>query len=122
MEETITVTSEAPLIDERSFTRGTNIDADELDQIPTARDPWSLLPRRRRWSSTASTSAATRAASSPNFLGAGSQGIDNTFSVDGVILTDMAATGASLSYYDFGAFEEVQFTIGSSECRSPPPA
>ncbi|MCP3964331.1 MAG: hypothetical protein GY719_41415 [bacterium] len=115
VEETITVTSEAPLLDERNFTRGTNIDSSELDQIPTARDPWSLLAQAPAVVIDRINVGGNESGQQSNFLGAGSQGIDNTFSVDGVILTDMAATGASLSYYDFGAFEEVQFTIGSSD-------
>ncbi len=115
VEETITVTSEAPLIDQRSFTRGTNIDAAELDQIPTARDPWSLLAQAPAVVIDRINVGGNESGQQSNFLGPGAQSIDNTFAVDGVILTDMAATGASLSYYDFGAFEEVQFTIGSSD-------
>ncbi len=115
VEETITVTSEAPLIDERSFTRGTNIDAAELDQIPTARDPWAMLSLAPAVIIDRINVGGNESGQQSNFLGAGSQGIDNAFAVDGVILTDMAATGASMTYYDFGAIEEVQYTIGSSD-------
>ncbi len=115
VEEVITVTSEAPLIDRRGFNRGTNVDAAELDQIPTARDPWSLLAQAPAVVVDRINVGGNESGQQSNFLGAGSQGTDNTFAVDGVILTDMAATGASLTYYDFGAFEEVQLTVGSSD-------
>ena len=49
------------------------------------------------------------------FLGTGSQSNDNVFAVDGVVITDMAAIGASPTYYNFDAFEELQMTTGGSD-------
>ena len=115
IQETITVTTQAPLVDSRNFNVGTNVSALELDQIPTARDPWSLLSQAPAVVVDRINVGGNESGQQSNFLGAGSQGTDNTFAVDGVILTDMAATGASMTYYDFGAFEEVQFTIGSAD-------
>ena len=115
IEDTITVTSEAPLLDERKTTRGANVAAAELDQIPTARDPWSLLNQAPGVVVDRVNVGGNESGQQSNFLGTGSASSQNTFAVDGVILTDMAAIGASLSYYDFGAFEEVQFTTGSSD-------
>ncbi|MEM6702432.1 MAG: carboxypeptidase-like regulatory domain-containing protein, partial [Acidobacteriota bacterium] len=43
VEETITVTSETPLLDERKLQQGTSISQVELEKIPTARDPWAIL-------------------------------------------------------------------------------
>lgn len=115
IEETITVTSESPLLDERKVDRGTNVAAAELDQIPTARDPWSLLSQAPGVVVDRVNMGGNESGQQSNFLGTGSLSGQNTFAVDGVILTDMAAVGASLSYYDFGAFEEVQFTVGTSD-------
>ena len=42
-EETLTVTSETPLLDERRIQAGTTVTQIELDRIPTARDPWAVL-------------------------------------------------------------------------------
>jgi hypothetical protein len=113
--DTITVTTEAPLLDERSFTQGTNVSALELDQIPTARDPWSLLSQAPAVVVDRINVGGNESGQQSNFLGAGSSGDENTFAVDGVNLNDMAAIGGSMTYYDFGAFEEVQFTIGSAD-------
>jgi hypothetical protein len=38
----------------------------------------------------------------------GSGGAQAVFAVDGVVITDMAATGSSPAYYDFDAFEEMK--------------
>ena len=118
IEETITVTSESPLLDERKLNRGNNVSAAELDQIPTARDPWSLLSQAPGVVVDRINVGGNESGQQSNFIGTGALSTENTFAVDGVVLTDMAATGASLSYYDFGAFEEVQFTTGSADVTS----
>ena len=115
IEETITVTSEAPLLDQRRAHRGTNVTVEELDQIPTARDPWSLLSQAPGVLVDRINVGGNESGQQSNFLGTGALGTENTFAVDGVNLTDMAAVGGSTTYYDFGAFEEVQFTVGSSD-------
>ncbi len=42
IEETITVTTESPLLDERKITNGIQVTALELEKIPTAKDPWAV--------------------------------------------------------------------------------
>ena len=115
VEEVITVTSESPLLDERKLVRGNNVSAAELDQIPTARDPWSLLSQAPGVVVDRINVGGNESGQQSNFLGTGATSADNTFAVDGVVLTDMAALGGSLTYYDFGAFEEVQFTTSSAD-------
>ena len=39
------------------------------------------------------------------------------WNIDGVTITDMAALGASTTYFDFNVFEEVQFTTGGLDSR-----
>ena len=39
------------------------------------------------------------------------------WNLDGVTITDMAAIGASTTYFDFNVFEEVQFTTGGLDPR-----
>jgi hypothetical protein len=50
-----------------------------------------------------------------NFIVGGATASDNAFAVDGVIVSDMAAVGSSGSYYDFGAYEEIQLTTASTD-------
>ena len=49
------------------------------------------------------------------FLGPGSGFGDNDFLVDGVQITDMSATGASPTYYDFEQFEAVELSTGGAD-------
>ncbi|MGH9362142.1 MAG: hypothetical protein ACRD2T_09510, partial [Thermoanaerobaculia bacterium] len=113
--DTITITGAAPLLDERGVNRGATVAAAELDSVPTARDPWSLLSLEPGVQVDRVNVGGNESGQQSDFLGPGADDSENTFAVDGVILTDMAAVGASATYFDFGAFEEVQFTVSSAD-------
>jgi hypothetical protein len=115
IKETITVTADAPLLDERRVNRGAVINARELDNVPTARDPWSLLAQAPGVQTDRINVGGNESGQQSDFVGVGSTGRDNTFAVDGVIVSDMNAVGGSATYFDFGAYEEVQFTVSSTD-------
>lgn len=115
VEDVITVTGEAPLLDERKLNTGASLTAEALDKVPTARDPWSLLSQTPGVLVDRINLGGNESGQQSNFLGTGSIGRDNVFAVDGVVLTDMNAVGGSATYFDFGAFEEVQFTTSSTD-------
>jgi outer membrane receptor protein involved in Fe transport len=115
IKETITVTADAPLLDERKVNRGVVINAKELDNVPTARDPWSLLAQAPGVQTDRINVGGNESGQQSDFVGAGSNGRDNTFAVDGVIVSDMNAVGGSATYFDFGAYDEVQFTVSSAD-------
>ncbi|HET9796257.1 MAG TPA: hypothetical protein VFS34_17575, partial [Thermoanaerobaculia bacterium] len=50
-----------------------------------------------------------------NYVGKGTDATQNAWNVDGVTITDMAATGSSPTYYDFDAFQEMQATTGGTD-------
>jgi len=115
VEEVITVTSESPLLDERKLQAGTSISRVELEKIPTARDPWAIVTQTKGVVSDRINVGGNESGQQANFNYPGTSGDNNTFSVDGVVITDMAATGASPTYYDFDQFEEMQVTTGGSD-------
>ncbi len=39
----------------------------------------------------------------------------NVWAMDGMVITDPAAIGASPTYYDFDAFEEMNITVGGAD-------
>lgn len=113
--DVITVTGESPILDERKVHQGANVGAQALDKVPTARDPWSLLALAPGVLVDRFNLGGNESGQQSAFTGLGSSSRDNVFAVDGVILTDMNAVGASATYFDFGAFEEVQFTTASTD-------
>jgi hypothetical protein len=50
-----------------------------------------------------------------SFVALGGSGDNDTWTMDGVNITDPAATGASPTYYDYDVFEEINITIGGAD-------
>ena len=115
VEEVITVTSESPLLDERRIAQGSTITEIELEKIPTARDPWSVLTQTPGVQSDRINVGGNESGQQAVFRGPGVSDDENTFMVDGVEITDMAAIGSSPTYYDFDQFTEMQFSTGGSD-------
>ena len=115
VEETITVTSESPLLDERKLQQGTTVSQVELEKIPTARDPWALLNQTPGVMVDRINVGGNESGQQAMFRAPGVSPDENDFLVDGVQITDMRATGASSTYYDFDQFAEMQFTTGGTD-------
>lgn len=52
-----------------------------------------------------------------NFAAKGSRTADAVWNLDGVEVTDMAAIGASPTYFDYDAFEEIQISTGGNDIK-----
>ncbi len=115
IEETITVTSESPLLDERKLSQGAQITQTELEKIPTARDPWAILNQTPGVLVDRQNVGGNESGQQSVFRAQGVASSQNDFLVDGVSITDMRATGASPTYYDFDQFAEMQFTTGGTD-------
>ncbi len=112
---TITVTSESPLLDTRKQSTGSNYSQQELKSIPTGRDPWVILQQTPGVLVDRQNVGGSQSGQQDNYIGKGTETMQNSFNVDGVTITDMAATGSSPTYYDFDAFQEMQATTGGSD-------
>jgi hypothetical protein len=115
VEETITVTAETPLLDERRISTGATVNQTELEKIPTARDPWAILQSTPGVLTDRINVGGNESGQQSQYVGPGSGGDQAIWSVDGVVITDMAALGSSPAYYDFDSFEEMQVTTGGSD-------
>jgi hypothetical protein len=118
VEDVITVTAESPLLDERRISTGATVSSTELEKIPTARDPWAILQTTPGVLTDRINVGGNESGQQSQYVGTGSTGDQAVWSVDGVVITDMAALGSSPAYYDFDAFEEMQVTTGGSDTTS----
>ena len=109
----VTVTGETPVIDTRKVQSGAVMTNEELRNIPTGRDPWVLLQSVPGVQVDRVNVAGSEGGQQSTFNSKGT--VQGTFTVDGVNFTDMNALGASLSYYDFETFQEVQIVTGGSD-------
>lgn len=119
--QTITVTAEAPLLDTRRTGTGATVTEVELEEIPTARDPWVILQQVPGVLMDRINVGGNESGQQSQFVSKGVTSAQATYSVDGVNTTDMIATGGSSAYYDFGAFEEIQVATGGTDPRVQTP-
>ena len=115
MQETVTVTGESPIVDTRSTTEQTTFDLETLQSIPSARDPWVMLERAPGISMDRVNVGGTQSGQQSGYISRGSATGNNKWSIDGVDITDMSATGASPIYYDFDMLQEMQVTTGGAD-------
>jgi hypothetical protein len=115
LNESITVSADAPLLDERQVAAGASVTRTELEKIPTARDPWALLSSVPGVLVDRVNVGGNFSGSQSNFVGPGSMGSQTVWSLDGMVITDMTAVGSAPGYFDFESFEEVQVTTGGSD-------
>src|SRR5437867_6309726 len=113
--ESITVTAEAPLLDVRKAGTAIDVTKVELEKIPTSRDPWTILQQAPGVQVDRINVGGNQSGQQSVYIGKGSTFDQNTWNVDGVAITDMVATGASPTYYNFDSFEEMQVTTGGSD-------
>ncbi|MBV8517530.1 MAG: TonB-dependent receptor [Acidobacteria bacterium] len=115
--DAIVVTSDAPLLDTRKTGTGNDVPRVELEKIPSARDPWVILQQTPGVSMDRNNVGGNESGQQSVYVSKGTVGTQATWNVDGVNVTDFAATGSSPSYYDFDSFEEMQITTGGSDPR-----
>jgi hypothetical protein len=111
----ITYVVGSPDLDPHQVARGATITHAELQGIPTSRDPWTLLSTVAGVQVDRVNVGGNESGQQSVYVGPGSFGGNSVWSVDGVVITDMAALGSSPSYYDFDAFQEMQVTTGGTD-------
>jgi Carboxypeptidase regulatory-like domain/TonB-dependent Receptor Plug Domain len=113
--EAITVLAATPVIDTRETATGQTIEEMELINVPTARDPWVVLQSVPGVLVDRVNVGGNESGQQSYFIGKGVERHQTEWNVDGVAVSDMAATGTSTFYYDFDSFEQIQVSTGSSD-------
>jgi hypothetical protein len=117
MAETVEVTSETPLVDVKRRGTSTTMIADELQKTPNARDPWGVLKNVPGVQLDRLNIAGNENGQQANAGAKGSVEADKMWNIDGLVITDMTATGGSPSYFDFDAFQEINVTTGGADLQ-----
>src|SRR5262245_32830868 len=117
--ETITVSGESPVIDTRATGTATNFTSDELTKIPTSRDPFALMRSVPGVLVDRVNIGGNETGQQSNFASKGTRPQDAVWMMDGINITDMAATGASPSYYNFDNFEEIHVSTAGQDIKQP---
>jgi hypothetical protein len=112
VQETITVTGQSPVIDTKDTGTKQTFTNELLQSIPSARDPWVILQQTAGIAMDRENIGGNMSGQQSNYVSRGGNPTNNKWSLDGVDITDMSATGASPSYYDFDAFDEITINTG----------
>ena len=112
--EFVVVAEASPVIDPRKQTTETHVTLDELQNVPSARDPWVVLQTIPSIVVDRVNVGGAESGQQSNYMAKGATDRDNTWTLDGVPITDMASLQSS-SYFDFDMFEEIQVSTGGAE-------
>ena len=116
IQESITVTAESPLLDERKVSAGTTISQVELEKIPSTRDPWAVMQQAPGVLTDRINVGGNLSGTQQFFTGAGTDKTQNAYYVDGGDITDRFGNGGfSSTYFDFDQFSEMQLHTGGSD-------
>jgi hypothetical protein len=119
VEETVTVTAETPVVDTKRVGTATTLSKEELAQVPQSRDPWAVLKTVPGVLVDRVNVAGNESGQQSGFVSKGSLPSDTTWNLDGITITDYNSNGASSSYYDFDAFEEINVATGGTDLKVP---
>ncbi len=115
--EEITVTAETPVVDTKRVGTATTLTKEELAQVPQSRDPWAVLKTIPGVIVDRVNVAGNESGQQSGFVSKGSLASDTQWNLDGIVITDVNSNGASSSYYDFDAFEEINVTTGGGDLK-----
>ena len=117
----VQVTSDTPVVDTKKMGTSTNVSVEELQNIPSSRDPWVVLQTVPGVIVDRVNVGGAESGQQSNYMAKGATGSDNTWNIDGIAVTDMAATGSTPTYYDFDMFQEMQVSTGGADISATTP-
>ena len=117
MAETVEVKAETPVVDTKRVGTATTLTKEELGQVPQSRDPWAVLKTVPGVLVDRVNIAGNESGQQSGFSSKGSLASDTQWNLDGVTITDVNSNGASSSYYDFDAFQEINVTTGGGDLK-----
>jgi hypothetical protein len=119
--QNVEVTAETPVIDPKRQTTQTNVSLEELQEVPSSRDPWVVMQTVPGIIMDRVNVGGAESGQQSNYQAKGAGGGENTWNMDGIPITDMAALGSSPTYYDFDMFQEMQVTTGGADVKNATP-
>ncbi len=105
--ETVTVVAPSPMVDAKQTGTATNVTRDELANVPTSRDPFSLMRSVPGVLVDRVNIGGNETGQQSNFVSKGTRPQDAVWTLDGVAITDMTLTGSSPTYFNYDNFDAI---------------
>lgn len=121
LQESITVGAggQSPIVDTRTTGTATNFTLESLEKLPTSRDTFALLRTVPGVLVDRMNVGGNETGSAFNPVSKGTRPFDTTWTLDGIVVTEMVSTGGSPLYYNYDNFEEVQVSTAGQDIRQP---
>ncbi len=98
------------MVDAKHIGTATNFTADELANIPTSRDPFSLMRSVPGVLVDRVNIGGNETGQQSSFASKGTRPQDAVWTLDGVAITDMTLTGSSPTYFNYDNFDAIHVT------------
>ncbi len=115
LSEEIVVQAESTIINTRKATIGANITKDMIAELPTSRNPWTVMSLVPGMMIDREDVGGNESGQQSKYIGLGADSRDSTWNVDGANITDPSAIGAAPAYLNVNAYEEMQITLGAND-------
>lgn len=117
LEAAVNVIAESPVIDFKKSGTATTLTREELQSTPQSKDPWAMLKTVPGVIVDRVNVGGNESGQQSGFVGKGALFSDTMWNLDGVVITDTTSGGASSSYFDFDAFDEVAVSTGGNDLK-----
>ncbi|MCA1583600.1 MAG: carboxypeptidase regulatory-like domain-containing protein, partial [Acidobacteria bacterium] len=120
LEESITVTGAAPLVDVRSSVSQTVMNRETLDTVPTGKDPFAVGQLIAGVTTNTPDVGGTQIMQQPTLQVHGSSNNDNVFMVDNVQIQHIGFGGNQTGFYfNDGLMDEISYQTSSLPAEAP---
>ena len=119
VKETVTVSAASPMVDTKQTGVATNFTADELNGIPTSRDPFSLMRSVPGVLVDRVNIGGNETGQQSSFVAKGTRPQDTVWTMDGVAITDMTLTGSSPTYFNYDNFDAIHVATAGQAIAQP---
>ncbi|HZT77464.1 MAG TPA: TonB-dependent receptor [Vicinamibacterales bacterium] len=114
---TVTVVAPAPMLDLKATGTATTVGANELEKIPTSRDVFSLVRTAPGVLLDRVNVGGNETGQAPTVVSKGTRPQDTVWTLDGIVITDMAAAGQTPTYFNYDNFDEVSVSTSGQDIR-----
>jgi hypothetical protein len=111
IQETVTVSGQSPVVDQKSSKVVTNFDAEKLNSLPSSRDVWAILAAAPAVQLQRIDVGGSNAGTQTGYSAYDTKADQHRPMVEGIVMTE--GTNAAGFYYDYGSFSEVSVGTGA---------
>ncbi|HMD36563.1 MAG TPA: TonB-dependent receptor [Vicinamibacterales bacterium] len=113
----VTVTAPAPMLDAHATGAATTFASAELTTIPTSRDAFALVRTVPGVLVDRVNVGGNETGQAPTIVSKGTRPQDTVWTLDGIVITDMAAAGLPPTYFNYDNFDEIQVQTAGQDIR-----